>query len=166
MEGESKMKIRKALAGILLTAAVSAVSASLAWAGEWKREGDRYWYENDDGSYIKYDIREIDGAYYGFDTEGYMMTGWQKQFGKQYYFSPESGAQARGWTQLEGKWYYLDPYDGHLHLGGPEKSVINTIISAGTTELCGKTRSSATATAITARASITGIFIRPPRTVR
>ena len=121
MGKEAELKVRKRLTGISIAAAMAILPVFHSWAGEWKLDGGRYWYQNDDGSYIKYDIREIDGAFYAFDTEGYMLTGWQKLFSKQYYFSPDSGAQVRGWMQLEDKWYYLDPYDGHLHLGGPEK---------------------------------------------
>lgn len=49
--------------------------------GEWLKgtaEGkeDRWWYKHSDGSYTTKDFEYIDGKWYYFDYEGYMITGW------------------------------------------------------------------------------------------
>jgi len=43
----------------------------------------------------------VDGQTYRFDARGYMVTGWHKDNGAWYYYSP-SGAQASGWTLGSG----------------------------------------------------------------
>lgn len=102
--------MRKQTKVLLAAAALSVVFASTAYAG-WNQDDRGYWYQREDGSIPKSGIREIDGQFYGFDLEGYMLKGWSYLNFKWYYFNPESGAQSRGWTQLDGKWYYLDPRD-------------------------------------------------------
>ena len=51
---------------------------------------------------------------YLFDSDGWMLTGWQQVGGKWYYLT-DSGAMATGWLQKDGKWYYLDPATGAMH---------------------------------------------------
>ena len=45
--------------------------------GEWiKTNNGDWWYKHDDGSYTIKDFELIDGKWYYFDYEGYMITGW------------------------------------------------------------------------------------------
>ncbi len=45
-----------------------------AFAGEWKQEPDgRWWYLNDDGTYPFNCWQQIDGKYYYFDANGYLV---------------------------------------------------------------------------------------------
>ncbi len=57
----------------------------------WIREGDRWWYRNQDGSYTVSNWQLIDEKWYFFDSKGYMVTGWIDWNGKSYYCDPESG---------------------------------------------------------------------------
>ena len=44
-----------------------------SYAGAWKQESDgRWWYQNDDGSYIANTWQKIDGNWYYFYSDGYM----------------------------------------------------------------------------------------------
>lgn len=55
----------------LLTASISAPVFA-----DWKQEtgGKRWWYENTDGSYSKSSWQAIDGKWYYFDAEGWMLS--------------------------------------------------------------------------------------------
>lgn len=58
---------------------------------KWVWTNGKYWYRHQDGSYTKSDFEVINGQTYYFDSNGYMVTGWQKINDKDYYFN-ESGA--------------------------------------------------------------------------
>ena len=44
--------------------------------GEWIKDDKGWWYKHSDGSYTKSDFELIDGEWYYFDCNGYMITGW------------------------------------------------------------------------------------------
>ena len=48
----------------------------------------------------------VNGQWYLFDVNGYMLTGWADVGGKWYYLNAD-GAMAIGWIQADTKWYYL-----------------------------------------------------------
>lgn len=106
--------MKKQIAVIMMAAAVSAMGASLAYAGSWQSDERGYWYQNDNGVYMKGATFTIDGATYAFDDSGYMVTGWYRQNGNTpwTYYMPGSGVRQTGWLQDGGKWYYLDPARG------------------------------------------------------
>ncbi len=80
--------MKKRLAGILVTAALSAAFTSTVWA-DWKKE-DSNWY------------------YYSDET-GEKMTGWQQVEGLWYYLEPENnGIMHTGWLTLNNKKYFCD----------------------------------------------------------
>ncbi len=69
-------------------------------------------------------IFTINGANYGFDKKGAMITGLYNSqtinyqghtldVGDWFYFNPKNGKAARGWTKVDGNWYYFDPETGH-----------------------------------------------------
>jgi len=104
--------MKKQTATFLTAITLSALCVSTAWAAGWGQDERGTWYQNPTGSYARSGFTTIDGVMYAFDGEGYMVTGWQNQDGKWYYFEPESGAQALGWKQIDGKTYYLDETKG------------------------------------------------------
>lgn len=57
---------------VTLTAALSMLASSTAFAGQWKQEGSTWKYQNDDGSYITNNWQWIDGKSYCFDSNGNM----------------------------------------------------------------------------------------------
>jgi len=57
-----------------------------SWDGSWKHNDKGYWWEYSDGSYPKNEWLKIDGDWYYFDSEGYMVTGKQTIGGKSYTF--------------------------------------------------------------------------------
>lgn len=102
----------------------------------WQKDNSGEWYyRKEDGTYPSNDWLAIDGSWYLFDSEGYMLTGWQMkgQFryfmnengqmqvgwledNKQWYFLGPTGAMWTGWLELNGQWYYMNQ-DGVMQTG-------------------------------------------------
>ncbi len=83
----------------------------------WQTDGKRYWYVNEDGSYVKNTFKTIGGKRYYFDSNGYRVSGWKKIKGKYYYFVKKTGVMKTGWLTLSGKTYYLSPSTGARRTG-------------------------------------------------
>lgn len=90
-------------------------------AGSWQTISGRWWWRNADGSYPRSCWKQIGGAWYLFDSSGYMLTGWQKVNGIWYYLHG-SGAMATGWTKVGSSWYWFNGsgamQTGWINLGG------------------------------------------------
>lgn len=69
--------MRKAFKTAVL-AGLMAVSISMtAFAGQWQQDTKGWWYQNDDGSYLKDGWVWVDGKCYYFTADGYCLTGTQ-----------------------------------------------------------------------------------------
>ena len=66
--------------------------------GSWKKNNKGWWYRRYDGSYPKHQFEGIDGQVYYFDSNGYMVTGWQKIGSKWYYFEGSGVMAANKWV--------------------------------------------------------------------
>lgn len=55
------------------TLAISTAMTTTALAGVWKQDQTGWWYQNDDGSYVKSGWHTIDGKSYYFGDDGYMF---------------------------------------------------------------------------------------------
>ncbi len=109
----------------------STASAAKKEAGSWKTDEKGWWFKNPDGSYpvniwqfLSYQQK---AAWYHFDGEGYMQTGWLKDVdGRWYYLNPMAdgtcGSMVTGWKYIDGYWYYFDEqsseYLGALVMNG------------------------------------------------
>lgn len=72
------------------TAAIpSEAAGELPIKGEWKLEGNRWWYEHEDGTYTRNNWEMIDEKWYLFDEEGYIRTGWVEWEGEEYLLENE-----------------------------------------------------------------------------
>lgn len=58
----------------------------------------------------------IGNAWYLFDSQGYMRTGWYEDPNGQWYYLGSQGAMATGWQQIDGGWYYFQA-DGSMAKG-------------------------------------------------
>lgn len=86
-----------------------------AFRNKWKKFSSGYRYYGDDGYYYKSDgyyinMILIDGDFYGFDANGFMVTGWQEYYGNQYYFNVDGTCARNTWIDNT---YYVDS-DGRL----------------------------------------------------
>lgn len=73
----------------------------------WIFSNGRWWYLNLDGSYPFDQFSLINGHYYYFDNQGYMVTGWRLVNGIWYYFNP-TGDMVTGWKLIANKWYFFN----------------------------------------------------------
>lgn len=65
--------MRKSLIKVLsVSAMLSMLATSTAFAGEWKSDNNGWRYQNDDGSYVTNNWQWIDGKSYCFDSNGTM----------------------------------------------------------------------------------------------
>lgn len=59
-------------------AGLIAVSINMtAFAGQWQQDTKGWWYQNDDGSFLKDGWKWVDGKCYYFTSDGYCLTGTQ-----------------------------------------------------------------------------------------
>lgn len=112
------------------------VTKSGHWlVADWHHDRNGWWYGNRE-AYAKNGLIIIDGAYYYFDSNGYMKTGWIRngsywhymnssgrmtrnnwlKYADNWYYLNLSGEMATGWLKNEGKWYYLNP-SGEMETG-------------------------------------------------
>ena len=89
----------------------------LTASGSWQASERGWWFRYTDGTwpsncwvYIAYNNIP---AWYHFDTEGYMQSGWFTDTdGLRYYLNPVSdgtmGMMKTGWMQIGGLWYYFN----------------------------------------------------------
>lgn len=71
--------------------------------GQWIKDKKGWWYKYPDGSFPRNQWQQINGRYYFFNVNGYMLTGWQELDGFGYY--------------KERSWYYFDPENGDMKTG-------------------------------------------------
>ena len=75
--------------------------------GQWIRDDKGWWYRNRDGSWTINNWQNIRSAWYFFNEEGYMKTGWISWQGKDYYCD-QSGAMLYNTTTPDGIWLNED----------------------------------------------------------
>lgn len=59
---------------LTLAVVLSSVFCLNVFAGEWKQDNVGWWYQNDDGSYVKNAWKEDNGKWYYFNEGGYMLS--------------------------------------------------------------------------------------------
>ncbi|WP_271808494.1 GH25 family lysozyme [Clostridium beijerinckii] len=81
------------------------------YLGAWINENDKWWYKHKDGTFTKDDWEFINGKWYLFDAEGWMIHDWKKYGDSWYYFGDyNDGAMKTGWyyDEKSSKWYYFN----------------------------------------------------------
>lgn len=63
----------KKIVALIGMAVLTASMSMTAFAGEWKQDNKKWWYQNEDGSYPQQKWQEIDGKQYYFDENGFMV---------------------------------------------------------------------------------------------
>lgn len=81
----------------------------------WTEDENGWTYRDLDGTPTN-QWKEINGAWYKFNSDGYILTNeWISQ-DNQWYWLKADGAMAKGWQFINGKWYFFDN-DGSMHEG-------------------------------------------------
>lgn len=87
-------------------------------AGSWQQANDgHWWYRYDNGGYPQNTLEYINGETYGFDGDGWMLTGWSTSIDGAWRYFANSGVLQTGWLFDGGRWYYLNAADGALETG-------------------------------------------------
>lgn len=95
---------------------------------QWARDAKGWRFQNADGTYVTNRWIELSwkekSAWYRFNEQGYMMTGWFKDADNNWYFMNDradgtQGSMVTGWRQIAGKWYYF-----RVTAGGPKGSLV------------------------------------------
>lgn len=73
---------------------------------QWMKDSIGWWYRYSDGSYPSNCWKYIGNAWYAFDRNGYMRTGWFKD--NAWYYLEKSGAMVTGWKKINNVWYYFN----------------------------------------------------------
>ena len=90
--------MRKKLCLLLMAAAMTCSLSLTAFAGYWRQDANGWGYVNDDGRYPYNQWQYIDGKWYYFEREGYMLANAWKQ---KYYLGPD-GAMLTNTTTPDG----------------------------------------------------------------
>lgn len=88
--------------------------------GQWCQDEKGWWFKLSDGRWPSNGWAILpwsnENAWYFFDAEGYMQTGWVFWNGDWYYLSPASGVDngrmCTGWQMVDGLWYYFNAEPG------------------------------------------------------
>ena len=64
----------------------------------WKQDSVGKKYQNADGSYVKNEIKTIEGKTYYFDANGYIIKGWKYVSGNWYYMDSNGVMQKNKWV--------------------------------------------------------------------
>jgi lysozyme len=118
-----KVDVNSFSAGVLIT--------NTAALGTWINDNNKWWYKHKDGTYTKNAWEFIEGKWYLFNAEGWMIYDWKKDASNWYYFGDcndgamktgwcydkksckwyyfnEEGIMQTGWIEIDYKWYHLD----------------------------------------------------------
>lgn len=89
--------------------------------GQWELNDKGWWYKFNDGTYPADEWYKINGKWYLFNKEGYMLYGWQWSDGGNWYYLGDrnDGAMKTGWVLTGGKWYYFNS-QGAMQVGWQE----------------------------------------------
>ena len=101
---------RKAFLSLIVAflIALNTMPVHAAEAG-WKKDGTGWWYDNGDGTYAKNELKRIDGKYYGFDKNGYMLTGIQYVADGIHYFKDNGEMMSSEWYRVSAEnWAWID----------------------------------------------------------
>lgn len=75
----------------------------------WIQDNKGWWYRDTNNTFPKNMWRQINGTWYRFNGDGYMVTGWWQDgpSGEWYYLNPTSGAMEKGWQTIDNKSYFF-----------------------------------------------------------
>lgn len=109
----------------ICTALLSIVMSATAFAGEWKQDSVGWWFQKDDGDYVKGSLAKIGSYWYYFNDAGYMQTGWLK-FSNGWLEFREGGSCSNPISELDGRPVGA-PYEGWISYGSSLELLVNEL---------------------------------------
>lgn len=79
--------------------------------GNWiySKDKSKWWYKHSDGTYTKDGWEKINGKWYLFDNDGWMLYDWKYDNGNWYYLGEANdGSMKTGWILQNNNWYYFN----------------------------------------------------------
>ena len=87
-----------------------------AGTATWKRDGRGWWLQYLSGDYPYNTWVQVDGFWYCFDGNGYVIqNSWVQSNGRWYYLGGSGAMYTSAWVQSSGKYYYVG-YDGAMYV--------------------------------------------------
>lgn len=102
-------KLLKRIMGMTLAASAVLTAVAAPASADWEWTGGNWRYRlSANGGYIKSRFQQLDGAWYMFDQNGNMVTGWYNLPGthKWYYLQADGKAVISDWV-FDNGWYYI-----------------------------------------------------------
>ncbi|ETP71301.1 putative cell wall binding protein [Lachnospiraceae bacterium JC7] len=93
--------------------------------GSWYKEGNYWYFRTSDGSKVCSDWLMWKNAYYRFDADGKMLTGFYHKDDYSTYYLANSGALKTGWVLINNAWYYMNPQVGEYYGLMYKNAVVN-----------------------------------------
>ena len=85
----------------------STTAADYAVHAGWTETTNGWMYRYPNGTYQKNSWMQYNGAWYRFDSQGKMMTGWLKENNGRNYYLNADGTMAKGWVKIGNRWRYF-----------------------------------------------------------
>ena len=79
----------------------------------WQKDAKGWWWKEASGSWPANEWRYIKDAWYFFNPDGYMATGWISYNGNWFYLRDDGEMVRNRWQKISGKWYYFED-DGRM----------------------------------------------------
>lgn len=93
--------------------------------GNWYKEGNYWYFKTSNGAIVCDNWLMWKNAYYRFDSEGRMLTGFYDKDNYCTYFLSKSGALKTGWVLYNNAWYYMNPQVGEYYGLMYKNAVVN-----------------------------------------
>lgn len=86
-------------------------------SGWHQTSSNNWWYQPLDST-GEYAVgwNEIDGNYYYFNPNGFLLQNEWKKWRNRWFYLHQSGEMAKNWNKINGKWYYFNEY-GQMEIG-------------------------------------------------
>ena len=108
--------LKELFKGFLTAVTISSFFTLTSFAGEWIRDSMGWWYMLGQTHYYAGGIQGIDGIYYMFNNDGYMLTGWQMTTDGDWYYAHPDGRMA------------INEWIGDYYLGSELKMLKSTYV--------------------------------------
>ena len=83
----------------------------------WIKDDTGWWYRNQDGSYPQSDWKKINGSWFMFNSDGYILENkWYQDEQGRYFWLKDGGYMAVGWEKIGDFWYYFEN-NGEMRIG-------------------------------------------------